>query len=57
MEDGKHGMENALRAKPKYVREQYERQLKGLQEAYGETVLEIRAQKRRLAFLLGKDES
>jgi transposase-like protein len=28
VEDGKRGMENALRAKPEDVREQYERQLK-----------------------------
>lgn len=39
-------MENALRAKPEYVREQYERQLKELQVAYGEVVLEIRARKK-----------
>lgn len=35
-DDGKRGMENALRAKPEGVREQYERMLKDLQEAYGE---------------------
>ena len=56
IEDGKRGMENALRAKPEDVREQYERQLKDLQEAYGEAMLEIRARK-KLASLLGKDES
>ncbi len=55
-QDGKRGMENALRAKPEDVREQYERQLKDLQEAYGEAMLEIRARK-KLASLLGKDES
>jgi transposase-like protein len=33
VEDGKRGMENALRAKAEDVREQYERQLKDLQEA------------------------
>ncbi len=49
-------MEHALRAKPEDVREQYERQLKDLQEAYGEAMLEIRARK-KLASLLGKDES
>lgn len=42
--------------KPEDVREQYERQLKDLQEAYGEAMLEIRARK-KLASLLGKDES
>ncbi|ATS23161.1 transposase [Xanthomonas phaseoli pv. phaseoli] len=56
VEEGKRGMENALRAKPEDVREQYERQLKDLQEAYGEAMLEIRARK-KLASLLGKDES
>ena len=38
VEDGKRGMANALRAKPEDVREQYERQLKDLQEAYGEAI-------------------
>jgi hypothetical protein len=38
-------MENALRAKPEDVREQYERQLKDLQETYGEAMLELRARK------------
>ena len=56
VEQGKAGMENALRAKPEDVREQYERQLKDLQEAYGEAMLEIRARK-KLASLLGKDET
>ncbi|WP_372390370.1 DUF1153 domain-containing protein [Xanthomonas sp. NCPPB 3582] len=56
VEEGKRGMKNALRAKPEDVREQYERQLKDLQEAYGEAMLEIRARK-KLASLLGKDES
>jgi transposase-like protein len=55
VEDGKRGMENALRAKPENVREQYERQLKDLQEAYGEAMLE-RARK-KLQSLLGKDET
>ena len=56
VDDAKHGMENALRAKPEDVREQYERQLKDLQEAYGEAMLELRARK-KLQSLLGKDES
>jgi transposase-like protein len=56
VEDGKRGMENALRAKPEDVREQYERQLKDLQEAYGEAMLELRARK-KLQSLLGKDET
>ncbi len=53
---GKAGMENALKAKPEDVREQYEKQLKDLQEAYGEAMLELRARK-KLESLLGKDES
>ena len=52
---GKAGMENALRAKPEDIRDQYERQLKDLQEAYGEAMLELRARK-KLQSLLGKDE-
>jgi hypothetical protein len=55
-QDGKRGMENALKARPEDVREQYERQLKELQEAYGEAMLELRARK-KVASLLGKDES
>ncbi len=38
-DDGKRGMENALRANPQDVREQYERQLKDLLEEYGEAML------------------
>ena len=45
VEDGRKGMENALKANPQDVREQYERQLKELQEAYGEAMLELRARK------------
>ena len=56
VEEAKRGMENALRAKPEDVREQYERQLKDLQEAYGEAMLELRARK-KLESLLGKDET
>lgn len=56
VDDGKRGMENALRAKPEDVREQYERQLKELQAAYGEAMLALRARK-KLQSLLGKDET
>jgi transposase-like protein len=49
VDDAKKGMENALRAKPLEVKEQYERQLKELQEAYGEAMLELRARKRAQA--------
>ena len=52
---GKKGLENALRAKPLDIKEQYERQLKELQEAYGEAMLELRARK-KLESLLGGEE-
>jgi transposase-like protein len=55
VEEGKRGMENALRTKPLEVREEYERQLKELQEAYGEAMLELRARK-KLQSLLGEEE-
>jgi transposase-like protein len=42
VEQGKAGMENALRAKLEDTREQCERQFKDLQEAYGEAMLELR---------------
>ena len=55
IEDGRKGMENALRANPLDVREQYEKQIKELQEAYGEAMLELRARK-KLQSLLGEGE-
>lgn len=51
VDEGKRGMENALRAKPEDVREQYERQLQELQQAYVEAMLEFRAQKKLQALL------
>jgi hypothetical protein len=45
VDDAKRGMENALRANPLDIREQHEKQLKDLQEAYGEAMLELRARK------------
>ena len=39
-------MENALRIKPREIKEQYECQIKGLQEAYGEAILELCARKK-----------
>ena len=56
VDQAKGGMENALRAKPEDVRQQYERQIKDLQEAYDEAMLELRVRK-KLESLLGKDES
>lgn len=55
IEDGTKGMENALKANPQDVRDQYEKQLKDLQEAYGEAMLELRARK-KLQSLLGEED-
>ena len=55
VEEGKRGMENALKTRPLEIKEQYERQIKDLQEAYGEAMLELRARK-KLQSLLGEDE-
>ena len=46
MEDARSGMENALRTKPLDLREQYEKEIRKLQEAYGEAMLELRARKK-----------
>ena len=51
IDDAKRGMENSLRANPLDIREQYEKQLKDLQEAYGEAMLELRARKKYQALL------
>ena len=40
IDEAKRGMENALD-----IREQYEKQIKQLQEAYGEAMVELRARK------------
>lgn len=48
-------MENALRSKPLEIKEQCERQLIDLQQAYGEAMLELRARK-KLASLLGNED-
>ena len=45
VEDAKKGMENALQTNPLDVKEAYEKQVKGPQEAYGEVMLELHAQK------------
>jgi transposase-like protein len=55
IEEGQKGMENALRANPLEIKEQYDKQLKELQEAYGEAMLELRARK-KLQSLLGEDD-
>jgi hypothetical protein len=41
---------------PLDVKEQYERQLKELQESYGEAMLELRARKKLATLLPGGDE-
>ena len=46
IDDAKRGMENSLRANPLDIREQYEKQLMDLQEAYGEAMLELPCPKR-----------
>ena len=56
VDEAKRGMENALRAKPLDIKEQYERQLKELQDAYGEAMLELRARKKYQALLDKEDE-
>ena len=45
VEESKRGTENARRAKPIEIREQYERQIKDQQEAYGEAMWELRTRK------------
>ena len=49
--DGKKGMENAPKANPLDIHSQYERQIKDLQEAYGEAMLELRARKKLQSLL------
>ena len=49
-------MENALRTKPLEIKEQYERQLRELQEAYGEAMLELRARKKFNSLLGNEDD-
>ncbi len=57
IDQAKAGKENALKAKPAYIREQYESQLKALQEAYVEAMLELRARIKCGAVLGKKDEA
>lgn len=56
VDEAKRGMENALRTKPLEVKEQYERQIKELQEAYGEAMLELRVRKKLNSMLGLEDE-
>ncbi|WP_206613477.1 hypothetical protein [Parahaliea mediterranea] len=41
MYDAEAGMKNALRANPKDIAEQYEKQLRDLKQADGETMIEL----------------
>ncbi|WP_417585577.1 transposase [Nitrincola sp.] len=42
VDDAMMGMENALKANPKDVREQYEKKIDDLHAAYGEAMLEVK---------------
>ena len=55
VDEAKRGMENALKSKPNEVKELYEKQIKDLQEAYGEAMLELRSRK-KLSSLLGEED-
>jgi len=57
VDDARKGMENALRANPLDVRQEYEKQLRGLQEAYGEAMLELRARKKFQALMEREDDN
>ncbi|OWT56925.1 DUF1153 domain-containing protein [Candidimonas nitroreducens] len=56
VEDGKRGLENGLRMNPLYVKEQYERRIKDLQQAYGEAMLELRIWKKPSSLYDEKEE-
>ena len=56
VDEGKRGMENALRTKPLEVKEQYEKQLRELREAYGEAMLDLRARRKLASLLCNEDE-
>jgi transposase-like protein len=56
VDDAERGMENALRAKPRDIRDQYEQKLKELTSAYGEAMLENKALK-KLQELSDQEES
>jgi len=48
-------VQQSLRATPLDIREQYGKQLKDLQEAYGEAMLELRARKKLAALMEWED--
>ena len=55
VDDAKKGMENSLRATPQDIHAQYEKQLKDLQEAYGEAMLELCVRKKFQALMERED--
>ena len=57
VDDARRGMENALRANPLDVRQEYEKQLRDLQGAYGEAMLELRARKKLAALMEREDDN
>ncbi|MEM1187968.1 MAG: transposase [Pseudomonadota bacterium] len=57
IQDAEQGMENALKANPKDVAEQYEQQLSELKEAYGEAMLELKFRKKLQRHLDSTEES
>ena len=57
MSDAESGMENALKANPKDISEQYEKQLSELKEAYGEAMLEVKFLKKLQRHLDSNGES
>ena len=56
MENAEAGMENALKATPKDIAEQYEAQLRDLKEAYGEAMLELKFRKKLQRYLDSTEE-
>ena len=56
IDEAQRGMENALRARPRDIREQYEGKVKDLQAKVGELVLERDALKKLSALLDSDDE-
>ena len=56
MDDAEAGMENALKANPKDIAEQYETQLRELREAYGEAMLELKFRKKLQRHLDSTDD-
>ena len=56
IDEGVSGMENGFRARPRDIREQYERKLEEAHAALGEKELELKAVK-KLQRLLGEDDN